>query len=123
MDRMNRGTPLNSVDNRRKAKRKYLLFKIPVYDAQSRRFLGLVQDISETGLQLFGVKTEDESSKTLIIQASDYLKGSPLRFDAICRWTKRENPQGYHLSGYEITKITEEARSNLRLLMEYVTLG
>jgi hypothetical protein len=112
-----------SWENRRKSVRKYLLFKIPAYDGQTRRFLGLIQDIGETGVQLFGVKVEPNSSRTLIIQASDYVKTSPLNFEAVCRWSRRENPQGYYVSGFEITNITPEAKKNLMSLMEFVTLG
>lgn len=100
-----------------------MLFKIPAYDAQSRRFLGLVQDITEQGIQLFGVKTDADSAKTLIIQASDYIKTTPLHFDVVCRWSRKENPQGYYVSGFEIVKITPEVKSNLMKLMEFVTLG
>jgi hypothetical protein len=115
--------PMGSWENRRKFKRKYMLFKIPAYDAQSRRFLGLVQDITEQGIQLFGVKIDAETTKTLIIQASDYIKSTPLHFDAVCRWTRRENLQGYYVSGFEILNISDEARKNLMKLMDYVTLG
>jgi hypothetical protein len=112
-----------SWENRRKFKRKYMLFKIPAYDAQTRRFLGLVQDITEQGIQLFGVKVDANTTKTLIIQASDYIKSAPLHFEALCRWTRRENPQGYYISGFEIVSISEEARKNLTKLMDFVTLG
>jgi hypothetical protein len=112
-----------SVENRRKARRKYLLFKIPAYDAETRRFLGLVQDISETGVQLFGVKVEVNATKSLVIQASDYVKSSPLHFDAVCRWSRRENVQGYFVSGLEIVSINAEVKKNLMKLMEYVSLG
>ncbi len=114
---------MGSWDNRRKYKRKYMLFKIPAYDAQTRRFLGLVQDITEKGIQLFGVKVDAETSKTLIIQASDYIKTGPLHFEAVCKWTRRENPQGYYVSGFEITNISNEAKENLTKLMDFVTLG
>ncbi len=116
-------TSVENWENRRKHKRRYLLFKVPAYDAQTRRFLGLVQDITETGIQLFGVKVDANSTRTLIIQASDYIHGAPLSFVAQCRWCRRESPQGYHVSGFEITAISEEARKSLHRLMELVTLG
>jgi hypothetical protein len=100
-----------------------MLFKIPAYDAQTRRFLGLVQDITDQGVQLFGVRVEAEEQKDLIIQASDYIKSTPLHFQAVCRWTRKENPQGYYVSGFEITEISDEVRKNLNRLMEFVTLG
>jgi hypothetical protein len=115
--------PVLAAENRRRARRKYLLFKIPAYDAQTRRFLGLVQDISETGVQLFGVKVEVNSTKSLVVQASDYVKSSPLYFEAICRWSRRETAQGYFVSGLEIVSISGEVKKNLMRLMECVTLG
>ncbi|MBI5568656.1 MAG: PilZ domain-containing protein [Desulfomonile tiedjei] len=120
---MSRDDFLAAVENRRKARRKYLLFKIPAYDAQTRRFLGLLQDISETGVQLFGVKVDEGSTRELIVQASDYVKSAPLKFTAICRWSRRESAQGYFVSGLEIVEITTEVKKSLMKLMESVTLG
>jgi PilZ domain len=111
------------VEDRRKSKRKYVLFKIPAYDAETKRFIGLVQDINETGIQLFGVKVDVDATKTLIIQASDYVKGAPLIFEAVCRWTRRENPQGYYVSGFEIARISDDSKQNLLKLIEAVAFG
>jgi hypothetical protein len=122
-EEMSGDNPTGSWENRRKFKRRYMLFKIPAYDAKTRRFLGLVQDITEGGIQLFGVQVDAGSTMTIIIQASDYIKSSPLHFDAVCRWTTRENPHGYFVSGFEIVTISEEAKKNLAKLMEFVALG
>ena len=110
-------------DNRRRLKRKYMLFKIPAYDAQSRRFIGLVQDITEKGLQLFGVEVEINSKKTLIVQASDYVKSGPIHFEAQCRWTRKDSPLGYYVTGFEITSINNESRKALLMLIESLTIG
>ena len=59
-------------ENRRRQKRKYMLFKIPAYDARTRRFLGLVQDINEIGVQLVWVKVEVNSTKHMIVQVADF---------------------------------------------------
>jgi hypothetical protein len=115
--------PMESGENRRKLRRRYMLFKIPAYDAKTKRFLGLVQDITEQGLQLFGVKVETDLTVALVVQASDYVKSSPLHFDAVCRWTRRENPHGYYVSGFEIVSISEEGKKTLNQLMHLVTLG
>jgi hypothetical protein len=110
-------------ENRRRSKRKYMLFKIPAYDAKTRRFLGLVQDVTEGGVQLFGVQVDRGSTMTIIVQASDYLKTAPLHFEAICRWASRENPHGYYVSGFEITSISEEAKKSLLKLMDFIAIG
>jgi hypothetical protein len=115
--------PEPSAANRRRLKRKYMLFKIPAYDAQTRRFIGLVQDITEKGLQLFGVEVEINSRKRLIVQASDYVKSAPLHFEVQCRWTRKESPLGYFVTGLEITSINEDSRSALLHLIESLTIG
>jgi len=112
-----------SWENRRRHRRRYMLFKIPAYDAQTRRFLGLVQDVTEAGIQLFGVQVELGTRLTIIVQAADYTRTAPLQFDAVCRWTARENPHGYYCSGFEIIGITEEGKENLTRLIELVALG
>ncbi len=114
---------MESWKNRRRSKRKYMLFKIPAYDAQTRRFLGLVQDITPEGIQLFGVKVDVKANKTLIIQATDYIRTAPLHFEAQCRWSRRETEQGYYVSGFEITRINDEMRKSLQRLMDFVSLG
>ena len=117
-----------SVDNsegsesRRRFRQKYTMFKIPVYDAETKRFLGLVQELSEQGVQLLGINMDVDSIRTMIIQAADYVKGPPISFEAVCRWVQKEDPQGYYVSGFEIVNIKEETRKNLISLMEYVTL-
>jgi hypothetical protein len=112
----------SEAQSRRRFKRKYSLFKIPVYDAETKRFLGLVQDLSENGIQLLGINIDVNSTKMLIIHANDYVKGAPISFEAVCRWVRKEDPQGYYISGFEITHMPEETRRNLISLMEYVTL-
>ena len=44
--------------------------------------------MKQAWFQLFGVKVDVNATKTLVIQASDYVKGAPLIFEAICRWTR-----------------------------------
>ncbi|MEW6351694.1 MAG: PilZ domain-containing protein [Thermodesulfobacteriota bacterium] len=124
MDQANIDSAADSAANRRRFVRRFVLFKIPVYDADTRRFVGLVQDLSQGGVQLFGVKVPVGEEKKLIIQASQLLKhGGILRFDAVCRWSKREAPQGYYLSGFEITSVDEGTGEGLGKLIEEVTLG
>lgn len=109
-------------EERRRLKRKYMMFKIPVYDAETRRFMGIVQDINENGLQLSGVEVDVDSTRKIIVQAADYMKTAPLHLFAVCRWCRKETPDGDYVSGFEITTMTNEARQNLRALMKLVAL-
>jgi len=120
---MNKEIPASDPESRRRFDRKYILFKIPAYDAQTRRFLGLIQDISESGVQLLGAQVETGVTKNIIIQPSEYVKGPPLHFVAVCRWCRKETPEGYHVSGFEITSVDEINRAHLLKMMELMTLG
>ncbi len=124
MDKAKINMTAGSAANRRKFVRRFLLFKIPVYDSETRRFVGLIQDISEGGIQLFGVKVQADAEKKLILQAAQLLShGGVLRFDAVCRWSRRETPQGYYLSGFEFTRIDKETKERLGALIDEVALG
>jgi len=111
-----------SVESRRKFQRKYALFKIPVYDAKTKKFVGLMQDLSEQGIQVLGIKVEVNSTMTMIVEPAGYVKGPPISFHAVCRWVREEGPQGYYVSGFEILNISDETRNNLIDLMQTVTL-
>jgi hypothetical protein len=120
---MEKEMAMEDPESQRRHARKYILFKIPAYDAQTRRFLGLIQDISESGVQLLGAQVAAGTSKNIIVQPSEYVKAPPLHFEAICRWCRKETPDGYHMSGFEITSIDEVNRAQLFKLMELMTLG
>ena len=109
-------------ESRRKFKRKYALFKIPVYDAKTKKFVGLMQDLSEQGIQLLGIKINVNSTMTMIVEPAGYVKGPPISFQAVCKWVREEGSQGYYVSGFEILNISDETLTNLIDLMESVTL-
>jgi hypothetical protein len=112
-----------SGENRRRYQRKYPLFKIPAYDADTRKFLGLIQDINEHGVQLLGVEVEVNTSKHIVVQTAGFISTPPLHFVGLCRWCRRETPQGYFATGFEITSIDEMNKATLARLTKFVTLG
>ncbi len=109
--------------DRRRYRRKYMLFEIPAYDAETRRLIGIVQDINERGLQLSGYEVEANTAKAIVLDISSYLKDSRLNFVAQCRWCRREGPPGNYASGFEITAITEDNRKSLLKLIHAMALG
>ncbi len=111
-----------SGESRRRFKRQYALFKIAVYDAKTKKFVGLMQDVSEQGIQLLGTNIYVNSIITMIVEPSPFVKGPPISFQAVCRWVRNEGPQGYYVSGFEILHISDNARNDLVAIMKTVTL-
>ncbi|HTY24130.1 MAG TPA: PilZ domain-containing protein [Desulfomonilaceae bacterium] len=111
-----------SGESRRKFKRRYAMFKIPVYDAKTKKFVGLMQDLSEQGIQLLGIKVDVNSTMTMIVDPAGYVKGPPISFQAVCKWVREEGSQGYYVSGFEILNISNKTRDDLIDLMETATL-
>ena len=110
-------------EDRRRYRRKYMLFEIPAYDAETRKLIGVVQDINERGLQLEGYEVEKNASKAIVLDISSYLKGSRLSLIAQCRWCRQEGPPGNYASGFEITAIAEDQKKSLLKLIDAMALG
>ena len=110
-------------EDRRRSPRKYMLFEIPAYDAETRKLMGVVQDITEKGLQLEGYEVEKNATKAIVIDISSYLKGSRLSLVAQCRWCRQEGPPGNYASEFEITAIAENQKKSLLKLIDAMALG
>jgi len=57
--------------------------------------------------------------KIFLIRAEPFDEVQPFTFEATCRWVRvREKERTYYLAGFEITEISDEARSQLRKLID-----
>ncbi len=80
---------------------------------------GFVRDISENGFRVAGIEANVGETMTLRIPLNELAQGKPLEFDAVCRWSKTAGKtKRYVLSGFEITGVSEEARSQLVELLD-----
>lgn len=80
---------------------------------------GFVRDISENGFRVAGIEANVGEAMTLRIPLNELAQGKPLEFDAVCRWSKTVGKtKRYVLSGFDITDVSEEARSQLLELLD-----
>jgi hypothetical protein len=103
--------------------RQYVVFSIPIYDAQDQSLLGLVNDITESGLQVEGIKTRVGEVRSFAIRSDVFPLKSPIVFDAECRWVQAQETNEQYLAGFEITMISEVCLEQLRELIKQLTIG
>jgi hypothetical protein len=84
---------------------------------------GLIRDISESGLRVAGIEAQAQQTMTLSLPLKEIETMKPVRFEAVCRWCeKRGKHKKFVMSGFEITRMSDEMRSRLRLLIDFVSL-
>jgi hypothetical protein len=117
-DRLPSFHELSDGDDRRLLKRRFVLFSFPVYVADDLAEEGLVNDITEKGLQVSGIKVDVGESKSLLIRADEFADIYPFVFEATCRWINPKNERGEYAAGFEITHISEGGLEELRKLIQ-----
>jgi PilZ domain len=119
-----------SVDDMRKAVRQVVGFPMPIYALDKHDLqvsseqgpsepAGVVRDLSTKGLSVHGIEVKPDQTMTLAIQVGKFTDFGTFEFRAICRWSKGEGSEC--LSGFEITRISEQSREQLYRLIRALT--
>jgi hypothetical protein len=104
---------------RRRWPRNYLTFSVPVYEAGVPANRGLIEDITERGIGVTGIRAGVHETKALVIQSGQVAEVS---FEAICCWSARGEDGGFK-SGFEITRIAEAALVTVRDFIRGLTIS
>lgn len=113
----------SDVSEMRSTPRNYLVFTTSVYDAHDASISGVINDISESGLQVEGISVEVDESRSFVIRSDVFTVGAPITFDAECKWFRPSGPEGRHVAGFEITMISDSSLEQLRKLIQQLSLG
>lgn len=108
--------------NIRELQRYQVDFDLPIYEAGSPEIQGKVRDITEKGIGLVGIESEQYETKTLVILGDYFGEISPFEFRADCRWSQRRPPGGECFAGFRITEISNENLRELQRLLQLVAL-
>jgi hypothetical protein len=93
----------------RRSPRLYVPIALKVYRNETGE-KGFIRDISENGMRVAGVQAKAGEKVIFDIPMSDINGLNPLRFEALCRWTRLEGKnRKYPVGGFEITSISKEA--------------
>jgi PilZ domain len=105
---------INEFRNRRAD----LPIQLIVYDVTTSS-LGLLRDISETGLRVAGINCRVGDERTFQIPLDTLMEVEPLLIVAKCKWVKaRGKSVKYSTAGFEITDLSDDDTMILKTLVE-----
>jgi hypothetical protein len=91
-------------------------FPIIVCDLTDSGNKGLIIDIDEHGVGIKGIKSEKGKVLPLAVLGDEFGSIEPFEFNAVCRWTRIDNLQGY-AAGFQIEHISDLDVACLRKLL------
>jgi hypothetical protein len=106
---------------RRKLKRRHLLYYLRVYNAQTGRLIGHLVDISSGGVM---VMSQHRRRLGCAIQLRMILPGpanttrQQVEFDAVTRWCKKDINPDFWDTGYETADLTKKQVAEIENLIE-----
>lgn len=106
----------------RRETRFYTPFWISVYD-ETRREIGHIGDLSETGLSVEGTEARINEIRTFLVLADEFDGIDAFEFEAVCRWVRNEDNTGECIAGFEITRISEEDLVEFRKVIAMALSG
>ncbi len=93
--------------------------RLPVCDVGSTR-LGIVRDLSETGLRVAGIKYQVGDVTTFQLPIDVFMNADPLLVIAKCRWvSEKGNERKYFVAGFELVDLSPADR---KVLKEFINL-
>lgn len=110
---------IDTIKNRR-FPRADLSVRIPIYDINSSS-VGLLRDVSETGLRVAGISAEPGTVKTFQIPVDMYIEADPLLVIAQCKWARiKGNNRKYFVAGFELQDVSDHDAEILKGFIEFL---
>jgi len=108
------------MPERRKVKRRHLLYYLRVYNARTGRLLGHLADISHGGVMVVS-QSRRRLGRTITLRM--VLPNQPRRvkiveFDATTKWCRRDANPDFWDTGFETTGLTRRQASDLETLVD-----
>jgi len=113
---------IQQIKQMRQRPRGYPVINLDVFDVDDPTIEGLVQDISEKGIQISGMIAKVDQKKTFMVQAEHFENIKPFSFDAECRWFKPETDEEPCTAGFQIINISDKDREELEKIFETLSL-
>src|SRR5208283_4078127 len=100
-----------------------LAVRVPIYDIGSGS-IGVLRDISETGLRVAGIESRVGQAKTFQIPIDMFMQAEPLLIIAECKWVEMKGRhRKYHVAGFEIMDLSETDSLVLRNFIKFLLLS
>jgi hypothetical protein len=100
-----------------------LAVRVPIYDIGSGA-IGVLRDISETGLRVAGIESSVGQAKTFQIPIDMFMPAEPLLIVAECKWVEiKGGYKKYPVAGFEIIDLPERDRNTLQNFISVLLLS
>jgi hypothetical protein len=108
--------------NQSRNRRVLLPFELIVYDITTSS-IGLVRDISETGIRVAGINCRVGGERTFQLPVDIFMDADPLLIVAKCQWVKvKGKTTKYATAGFEITDISDDDNMVLKTFVELLSI-
>jgi len=109
------------MPDKRKLKRRHLIYYLRVFSGNAKNPLGFIVDINSDGVMLLSEK-ELKTGKTLKLKMDlpeTFGNKSKVSFEAKCRWCKQGLNSDFYESGFEFAKISKEDADMIENVVSY----
>jgi hypothetical protein len=111
------------VENLRAIPRNFLTCALSIQDVADPDKEGNINDISERGLQVTGIKSEVGQVKEFVIPGSKEHDLRSCSFKAECRWVSNGDRGNDIVSGYQIMEIDDPDLKQIQKIIKEFSLG
>jgi hypothetical protein len=97
-----------------------LAVRVPIYDIGSGT-VGVMRDVSETGLRVAGIESSVGQARTFQIPVDMFMDVEPLLVIAECKWVETKGThKRYRVAGFEIMDLPDKDRLVLRNFIKFL---
>jgi hypothetical protein len=106
---------------KRTTPRNHTYYRIRIRDLSNPENVGIINDITNRGLQLQGMEARVGEKLTLLVLGDSFRVHTPFVFEAVCLWVT-PSVEGNSVTGFSITNISGPDLQELRKLIEELTV-
>lgn len=106
---------------KRRFKRRHLIYYLRIYDGISSRVVGHAVDISQQGMMLLSdepVTVHEEYRLRMRFPGVTSYDHDELIFNAVCRWCRQDDNPAFFVAGFQIQNLLPEETRFIQSLIE-----
>ena len=107
------------MENRRKFKRKYLVYPIRIFNPNTNRLIGFVENITIEGMLLKAGQPfpTNQTYQLKMLLGEETYKTGYFKFSAECKWWDKDNFTGFYNIGFQLKDVSFEGSQVLDLII------
>ncbi|MBW1799840.1 MAG: PilZ domain-containing protein [Deltaproteobacteria bacterium] len=112
------------MEERRKLKRRYLIYPIRVFDPDNHQQIGFIENITVEGMMLRAGQPFRSTSvyQFKMLLAEDIHKDGHFEFTAECKWWDKDIITGFYNAGFHFEDVSSEGFQVLNKIIQKICL-